>query len=158
MVPRVKWLVLLPLSIALAAPGYAQKGSRSARASSAPKATSAQTPRASKSAVPRASKPAAPKAIKGSVPKATKSTAPKASEGGVPVTRDKDGRIVRSETAKHAFESQTGHPGGWSGHVVDHIVPLACGGSDSPSNMQWQTAADGKAKDKVERRGCGRGR
>ena len=38
--------------------------------------------------------------------------------------------------------------------TVDHIVPLACGGSDSPSNMQWQTKAAAAAKDKVERRGC----
>lgn len=35
---------------------------------------------------------------------------------------------------------------------MDHVVPLACGGADSPSNMQWQTAADAKQKDKVERR------
>jgi hypothetical protein len=29
----------------------------------------------------------------------------------------------------------------------DHIVPLACGGPDAVSNMQWQTAADARAKD-----------
>jgi hypothetical protein len=39
---------------------------------------------------------------------------------------------------------------------VDHIIPLACGGPDDPTNMQWQTAAAGKAKDKVERKQCGR--
>lgn len=50
--------------------------------------------------------------------------------------------------------TNTGYPKGRKGYVVDHIVPLACGGSDSPSNMQWQTAAAGKAKDKVERKGC----
>jgi len=49
---------------------------------------------------------------------------------------------------------QTGHPRGWPGHVVDHRVPLACGGDDAPSNMQWQTTGEAKAKDKVERRGC----
>jgi hypothetical protein len=26
-----------------------------------------------------------------------------------------------------------------------------CGGADAPSNMQWQTVADAKAKDKTER-------
>ena len=71
-------------------------------------------------------------------------------------TRDARGRLRRSESAKEAFERATGHPHGWPGHVVDQIVPLACGGADDPFNMQWQTTAAGKAKDKVERRGCAR--
>jgi hypothetical protein len=33
---------------------------------------------------------------------------------------------------------------------VDHIIPLKRGGPDVPSNMQWQTIADSKAKDRVE--------
>lgn len=40
------------------------------------------------------------------------------------------------------------------GFVVDHVKPLACGGADHPSNMQWQTVAEAKAKDKWERKGC----
>lgn len=44
------------------------------------------------------------------------------------------------------------------GYVVDHIVPLACGGADNPSNMQWQTIADGKAKDQIERKNCKKGK
>jgi hypothetical protein len=32
------------------------------------------------------------------------------------------------------------------------VIPLAKGGRDDPSNMQWQTKADAKAKDKWERR------
>jgi hypothetical protein len=34
------------------------------------------------------------------------------------------------------------------GYVKDHVVPLACGGPDAPSNMQWQTVQDAKAKDR----------
>jgi len=49
---------------------------------------------------------------------------------------------------------QTGYPNGRPGYVIDHIKPLACGGADAPSNMAWQTVAEGKAKDRVERRGC----
>ena len=60
----------------------------------------------------------------------------------------------RSRTAKDEFLRRTGHPHGWPGHVVDHVVPLACGGADAPSNMQWQTVEEAKAKDKVERQGC----
>lgn len=36
------------------------------------------------------------------------------------------------------------------GFVVDHIKPLCKGGPDRPSNMQWQTVAAAKAKDKWE--------
>lgn len=64
--------------------------------------------------------------------------------------RDSHGRIKRSESEKRAFEGETGHPNGWKGHVVDHIVPLKRGGSDTPRNMQWQTTQEAKAKDKVE--------
>jgi len=48
---------------------------------------------------------------------------------------------------------QSGFPKGRQGYVVDHIVPLACGGLDAPSNMQWQTKEQARAKDKVERKG-----
>jgi len=70
------------------------------------------------------------------------------------VSRNAKGRIARSETAKHTFEVQTGYPHGRPGYVIDHIKPLACGGADAPSNMQWQTIAEGKAKDRTERVGC----
>src|SRR3989442_14392444 len=66
--------------------------------------------------------------------------------------RDSHGRIKRSEKAKHDFMRQTGHPHGWPGHVVDHKVALECGGADVPSNMQWQTIAEAKAKDGTEGR------
>ena len=73
------------------------------------------------------------------------------------VTRDAHGRIKRSAAAKDAFKRQQPCPssgkssGPCPGYVIDHIKPLECGGADSPANMQWQTIADGKAKDKTER-------
>jgi hypothetical protein len=69
-------------------------------------------------------------------------------------SRDSNGKIKRSPAAKEAFERQSGYPHGRPGYVVDHIKPLACGGADDPSNMQWQSIADAKAKDKVERQDC----
>ena len=49
---------------------------------------------------------------------------------------------------------RTGYPKGRKGYVVDHIVPLECGGADVPSNMQWQTVQEAKIKDRTER-SCG---
>jgi len=74
--------------------------------------------------------------------------------------RDESGRIARSTEAKREFERTQPCPGtgrssgGCPGYVIDHVKPLACGGADSPFNMQWQTVAAAKAKDKVERAGC----
>ena len=44
--------------------------------------------------------------------------------------------------------------GACPGYVVDHVLPLCAGGADSPDNMQWQTIAEAKIKDRVERRQC----
>lgn len=46
--------------------------------------------------------------------------------------------------------------GACPGYVVDHIRPLCAGGADHPSNMQWQTVADAKKKDRLEAQGCRR--
>ena len=34
--------------------------------------------------------------------------------------------------------------------MIDPINALACGGAEAPFNMQWQSVAEGKAKDKWE--------
>jgi hypothetical protein len=44
--------------------------------------------------------------------------------------------------------------GACPGYVVDHVRPLCAGGPDAPQNMQWQTTAAGKAKDRIEREEC----
>jgi hypothetical protein len=73
-----------------------------------------------------------------------------------------DARIHRNAGARHHFKQlfpcpATGRSTGkCPGYVIDHVKPLACGGADDPSNMQWQTIAKAKAKDKWERNGCAR--
>jgi hypothetical protein len=70
--------------------------------------------------------------------------------------RDSHGRIKRSPEAKRAFTKSSPCPstgktsGRCPGYVIDHVVPLKRGGADAPGNMQWQTKAAAKAKDKVE--------
>ncbi|HMG67684.1 MAG TPA: HNH endonuclease signature motif containing protein [Chitinophagaceae bacterium] len=66
------------------------------------------------------------------------------------VKRGANGKIHRSNAARLAFMKQTGYPKGRPGYIIDHIIPLKRGGCDCPANMQWQTIADAKAKDKVE--------
>jgi hypothetical protein len=71
-------------------------------------------------------------------------------------------REYRSQTVKHEFQRQ--HPcpstgrttGACPGYIKDHIRALDCGGPDAVSNMQWQTVAAAKAKDRWERKSCGR--
>jgi len=66
----------------------------------------------------------------------------------------------RSHSATAAFKRLQPCPstglatGACKGYVIDHVESLACGGADDPSNLQWQTVVDAKAKDKWERKGC----
>jgi hypothetical protein len=72
------------------------------------------------------------------------------------VKRDGHGHIARDPHAKEAFRRT--HPcpatektyGACPGWVVDHVRALKHGGADDPSNMQWQTRAAAKAKDRWE--------
>lgn len=69
----------------------------------------------------------------------------------------------RSAAERLAFKREQPCPatgqrrGSCPGYVIDHVRPLCAGGPDLRSNMQWQTTADGLAKDKLERCEC-RGR
>ena len=72
------------------------------------------------------------------------------------IQRDAHGRIERSGAARAAFKRE--HPcpathlptGPCPGYIIDHVIALKRGGADTPTNMQWQTVEDAKAKDRVE--------
>src|SRR2546429_250504 len=73
--------------------------------------------------------------------------------------------LLLAATFAFPVYAQHGHGGGgdpaapppscWPGHVVDHRMPLACGGADAPSNMQWQTTEDAKARTRSSGRDVG---
>lgn len=68
--------------------------------------------------------------------------------------------LHRSQKAKvifkysHPCPSTGRNKGSCPDYIIDHIKPLTCGGLDDASNMQWQTKAEAKAKDKWERNNC----
>src|SRR5262245_56716235 len=100
--------LLVPLTV------VAQKGGRSSAHSSRSSSTRSHTT----SSKPRST---ATRSRKSSVPK--KSTVAK---------RDSNGKIRRSASVRADFMRKTGYPKGRKGYVVDHIVPLECGGVDDP--------------------------
>ncbi len=69
--------------------------------------------------------------------------------------------IGRDLKARKAFQRAAPCPstgkraGPCPGWIVDHVRPLCAGGPDIPANMQWQTIADAKAKDRLELAECG---
>ncbi len=70
--------------------------------------------------------------------------------------RDCHGKIQRSTAQVAAFKRL--HPcpsngktrGACPGYIVDHIKALCVCGKDRLSNMQWQTLAESRLKDKTE--------
>jgi hypothetical protein len=64
--------------------------------------------------------------------------------------------VTRGFQREHPCPSTGRTSGACPGYRKDHIKPLACGGPDAVSNMQWQTIRDAKAKDGWERRACAR--
>lgn len=70
----------------------------------------------------------------------------------------------RSFRAEVLFRLQSPCPatgetsGECKGYVIDRVIPVACGGAEEPSNMQWQTLAEAREKDRWEKIGCRPGR
>jgi len=88
------------------------------------------------------------------------SCAPAAYANACNPVRDKAGHIKRSAYQVLLFKHA--HPcpangavkGRCPGYIVDHIVPLCACGADKPANMQWQTLAESRAKDRLENQQC----
>lgn len=82
---------------------------------------------------------------------------------GTEPTRDANGKIARSKSVLHDYQSI--HPcpstglttGACPGWALDHIIPLACGGCDAIENLQWlkntiKRCAGEDCKDRWERK------
>jgi len=72
-------------------------------------------------------------------------------------TRENRSReVTREFQREHPCPSTGQRSGACPGYRKDHVVPLACGGPDAVSNLQWQTIAGARKKDRWERKACGR--
>jgi hypothetical protein len=152
----IRTIVFAIFLLLVAAPTWARRSGRGSSRSasrSAPRSTRARSSRSSARSsfhhVPRrASRSAARMAARST--NGARSSAAKCTT----CVRTSNGRIARSTAAKRSF--QASHPcpatgktsGACPGYVVDHIKALKRGGADAPGNMQWQTTAAAKAKDK----------
>lgn len=74
--------------------------------------------------------------------------------------RTASGKIKRSAEVRKEFERLYPLPAGYDRSLwqIDHVIPLAAGGCDSVSNMQWlpesiKTCANDDCKDRWERGG-----
>ncbi len=74
--------------------------------------------------------------------------------------RDAAGHFVPRPGIREAFASDhpcpaTGGAGAvCPGYVIDYVTPLACGGEDSPDNLQWQTEGETKRKEAWLAKAC----
>lgn len=77
--------------------------------------------------------------------------------------RDANGKIMRSTAVRNSF--QKNHPcpstgqttGACPGWQMNHVIPLACGGCDAVSNLDWmpitiKTCAEPHCRDRFERK------
>jgi len=63
---------------------------------------------------------------------------------------ERSSTMVAHFKATHPCPANGHTKGACPGYVVDHIIPLCAGGDDAVYNMQWQTYAESKTKDKRE--------
>jgi hypothetical protein len=64
--------------------------------------------------------------------------------------------VTREFQREHPCPSTGKTTGACPGYRKDHIKALACGGPDAVWNMEWQTIAEAKAKDRWETKACAR--
>jgi len=67
---------------------------------------------------------------------------------------DRSSTAVAEFKRLHPCPANGATKGKCPGYIVDHVIPLCAGGADAPSNMQWQTVPDAKAKDRDEQAQC----
>lgn len=68
------------------------------------------------------------------------------------VPRAKDGSVSRSQAVLREFRRQHPKPKDGRVWIMDHVVPLDCGGCDAVENLQWLPVEQWRDKSKWERK------
>ena len=68
-----------------------------------------------------------------------------------PPRRNAEGKIVRKASVLRQFETIHPRPDDGQRWILDHVIPLACGGCDSIENLQWLPESAWRLKSKWER-------
>jgi hypothetical protein len=76
------------------------------------------------------------------------------SDTGAKATKKPAEAFSQASAAKAQFMRESGYRNGRPGYVVAYRKPLACGGTDDISNLEWLTVAEAKAKAESDRKGC----
>jgi hypothetical protein len=77
---------------------------------------------------------------------------------GIDAKQTRDSKQVAAFKRENPCPANGKRRGPCPDHVVDHIIPLCASGPDLPSNMQWQTRAAAKLKDREEKQQCAKKR
>jgi hypothetical protein len=87
-------------------------------------------------------------------PRGVGSTSPAKHDSAKQTKPRRDPRVVAAFRKLKPCPATGKHKGACPGYEIDHIVPLAAGGADAPSNMQWLTRQQHRAKTRREREAC----
>jgi hypothetical protein len=87
-------------------------------------------------------------------PRGVKSNGTAKRNSAKPTKLRRDPQVVAAFRKLKPCPATGKHKGACPGYEIDHIVPLAAGGADAPSNMQWLTRQQHRAKTRREREAC----
>ncbi len=71
-----------------------------------------------------------------------------------PLDAERDARQLELFVKKYACPVSGKHTDACPGWVVGYVKPLCAGGADRVANMQWQTVATAKKKDRDAQKTC----
>jgi hypothetical protein len=140
---RAGYFLVLLFALVFLSPAESMAKARHSSARPSRAASSSKGQKASSSKAKATSRRPAARSVKPKAPSVSRKSA-------AAVAAD-PGPAQRKTIPWHDFMKQSGYPNGRPGYVINHILPIECGGADVPSNMQWQSVEESKSRDRTDR-------